>query len=527
MSGEDITAPTVSSQSLPASEDRVSEKELARLAALGRLDYDREREGAAQRLGVRVTTLDQEVTEHRRRNSAAQSANSVAAGDILADLDPWPDSVDGAALLDALITAIARFCVLPPDSIVAIALWVMFAHAHDAAEHSPILALESPEKRCGKTTTLSIVADLVPRPLPAANISPAALFRAVEAHRPTLLIDEGDTFLRGDNHEMRGILNSGSSATFAYVLRCDGEQNEPRAFRTWCPKLIALIGTLPDTLQDRSIVVTLRRKLNHERVERYTRGQRTELHQLHAMCARWAADHLDRLHGADPVIPTGLNDRAADCWRPLLAIADEVGGQWGQQARDAAKILSGASASEEAASAGVLLLTHVGEVFATDGVPHITSTALANALNGNEQWPWGEWRHGRPITPRGIARILARYGIRPHKTRSANEYRSADFGDAWRRYVPPPAAPPNAANSTSSIKSKLSNDFNALTCDRPTFPSSTANANVELGSHGKNSRKDWKNNELDQKVELVENPGGDAGRHEYVNGCSAVEGEVF
>jgi putative DNA primase/helicase len=84
----------------------------------------------------------------------------------------------------------------------------VFAHAHDAAENSPILAWESPEKRCGKTTALGVIAQLVPVALPAANITTAAVFRSIEKYKPTLVLDEVETFIR-DNEEMRGVLNSG------------------------------------------------------------------------------------------------------------------------------------------------------------------------------------------------------------------------------------------------------------------------------------------------------------------------------
>jgi hypothetical protein len=111
------------------------------------------------------------------------------------------------------------------------------------AAASPLLALTSPEKRCGKTTTLSLLTRLVPRPLLSSNISPAALFRIVEKYCPTLLIDEADSFLR-DKEELRGILNSGHTRDAAYVVRTVGDDKEPCRFSTWAPKAVALIGRL-------------------------------------------------------------------------------------------------------------------------------------------------------------------------------------------------------------------------------------------------------------------------------------------
>lgn len=450
----------------------------ARLAKLSPLEYDRARDTAAKQLGIRVVTLDREI-ERRRTSDHSSPASTTEETGILAEVAPWSQFVDGAELLQEIVASLERFTVLPEGGALAIALWVLFAHAHDAAEHSPILALESPEKRCGKTTTLSLVADLVPRHLPAANISPAALFRAVEKYRPTLLIDEGDSFLRGDNEEMRGILNSGFTSASAFVIRCEGDDHDPRPFRTWCPKLIALIGTLPDTLQDRSVVVTLRRKLDHEKVERFTRCHRAELHVLRAKAARWAADQHECIAASDPTMPAGLNDRAQDCWRPLLAIADLVGGRWPASARKSAAKLTGTADDDEAASAGVLLLGHVREVFNAKRADRITSTALVDALNDNEAWPWGEWRQGKPISPRGVARILQRYGVKSHKARNANEYRVADFADAWSRYAPPARGEPPVASSTSSTFDKNEREFSMLTSAWRYPPSSTGSATAE------------------------------------------------
>jgi putative DNA primase/helicase len=457
----------------------------ARLAKLSPPEYDREREAVAKQLGIRISTLDREV-DGRRSIKPGSSTSTTEDTGILAEVEPWPHAVEGAEVLGEIVASLERFTVLPDGGALAIALWVLFAHAHDAAEHSPILALESPEKRCGKTTTLSLVADLVPRHLPAANISPAALFRAVEKYRPTLLIDEGDSFLRGDNEEMRGILNSGFTSASAFVIRCEGDDHDPRPFRTWCPKLIALIGTLPDTLQDRSVVVTLRRKLDHEKVDRFTRHYRAELHTLRAKAARWAGDHYKCIAASDPTMPAGLNDRAQDCWRPLLAIADLIGGCWPASARKSAAKLTGKADDDESASAGVLLLGHVREVFNAKRADRITSTALVEALNDNEAWPWGEWRQGKPISPRGVAKILLRYGVKAHKARNANEYRIADFADAWSRYAPPTRGEPPTASSTSSTRPEYVCRINGLSRGKTPFSSSTSIGSVE---HEKPLRK--------------------------------------
>ena len=146
--------------------------ELARLSTLSAIDYDQERKAAAQTLGVRLETLDAEVQQLRPSAVTTKPAGATTSG-ILEPVKPWPEPVDGAALLTEIHAMITRFMVLPKGAAAAVSLWVAFSHAHDFAEHSPLLAIESPEKRCGKTTMLLVISQLVPIPLPAANITTA------------------------------------------------------------------------------------------------------------------------------------------------------------------------------------------------------------------------------------------------------------------------------------------------------------------------------------------------------------------
>jgi Protein of unknown function (DUF3631) len=139
--------------------------------------------------------------------------------------------------------------------------------------------------------------------------------------RPTLLIDEADSFVK-DNEELRGILNSGHTKAAANMIR--NVDHKPRRFSTWAPKAIATIGTLADTLEDRAVVVRLQRKPPGATVERLGRRDNADFAALRSQAARWAADNFNKLADPDPKMPD-LND----CnWRPLLAIADLVGGTW-------------------------------------------------------------------------------------------------------------------------------------------------------------------------------------------------------
>ena len=354
------------------------------------------------------------------------------------DPEPWGDPVDGAQALDAIASTFARYLALPKHAPLALALWVLHCYAFEAAFTSPFLAITSPEKRCGKTLLLITLGALVPRRLFASNITPAVLFRTIEKYRPTLLIDEADTFIR-DNEELRGVLNSGHTRTTAVTIRAVGDDHDPRAFSTWCPKSIALIGKLPGTLTDRAIEVRMRRRTAGERVERLRQDRiEAECLALRRQAARWTADHLADLQAADPAMPPGLHDRAADCWRPLFALADQIGERWPSLAREAAL---GLSAQEPEDEASTTLLRDIRATFQEDGNPAVlASSALIERLLALEDRPWGEWSHGRPLSPAKLARMLAGYGIYPAGNvrigpKVSKGYRRDAFAEAWERYL--------------------------------------------------------------------------------------------
>jgi putative DNA primase/helicase len=356
---------------------------------------------------------------------------------VLRDPEPWPDPVDGAELAEELAELFLRFVVLPAGAADALALWVLHSHAHQAAFISPILAITSPDKRCGKTTLLSILGAIVRRPLPTANASAATIFRAVEKWRPTLLIDEADTFLK-DSEELRGALNSGHVRTGSFLRNIEvAGQYEPRSFSTWAPKAVALIGRMHPTLTDRSVAVPMRRKRPEEVVERLRLDKLDELADLPRRCARWADDHIGVLRLADPATPAGLNDRCADNWRTLLAIADTLGGPWPEKGRAALLRLVGEDDGDEAT--GVLLLGDMRGLFDELGLP-IPSAKIAEALSKMEERPWPEWHHDKPITVRQIARLLKPFQIKPKNIRYDGQipkgYDRTDFEDAFTRYLP-------------------------------------------------------------------------------------------
>src|SRR6516162_4248042 len=305
-SQEALAKRTAEKQLAPAPDEKALVEALARK---DHTEYDRLRGDVAETIGIRVGTLDEKVEALRKKLEKEDDQDALPHWNV----KPWPEPVDGAALLESIKRVFRRYIVLPKSAEVALSLWVLHAWTVDAGDISPFMVLVSPTKRCGKTSVLILLFYLTPKSELASNITAAALFRYIEAVRPTLLIDEADAFVK-NNEELRGILNSGHTRLAANIIRnveVNGE-HRPRRFSTWAPKAIATIRKLADTLEDRAVTITLQRKPRDANVERLRRRDTEEFRRLRSQAARWAADNFDSLVEPDPAVPQALNDRAAD-----------------------------------------------------------------------------------------------------------------------------------------------------------------------------------------------------------------------
>jgi hypothetical protein len=233
-----------------------------------------------------------------------------------------------------------------------------------------------------------------------------------------------------------------------------GGDFELRDFRTFCAKAIAGIGRLPDTVADRAIIISLKRRMPSEPCERLRRSVAdAEAMPLRAMLTTWATANLDVLREAQPDIPGTLDDRAVDGWEVLIGLADVAGGEWPRRARVAALALSCGDAREDESS-GVRLLADIRAVFEDRGVDRLPSAEISRALGGLEEAPWGDLR-GKPLDPRGLARRLRPFGVRPTTIRIGEEtakgYTREHFGDAWGRYLPPVCIPVSTVTTVTRV----------------------------------------------------------------------------
>ncbi len=438
----------------------------------------------------------------------------VAIGDLLADIE----------------NTINRHVVLSAAAATALAVWVLHTYVYERRDTVAYVAIESPEKRCGKTTLLTVLAAMANKPLIASNVTVGALFRAIDTCRPTLFIDEADTFLAG-NSVMRGIMNSGNTVRTAFVLRlarakqsrpqqsrdregaglttsgvgarmngdqqtddgsrslmvaaqlggmeqsrarlprhsqatageqagmttagvqteANGDQHSNDGSRSrmvaaqldgdtglqryscWCPKVIAMIGKVPDTIADRSIVVAMARKLTTE-----IRAPLAELDTtaIKAKAARFALDAGQTIARSEKIRGKDLNDRAADTFDPLFVIGRLAGKDWEEKVQAAALALAPNAAS---GNHGPALLLDIHTIFVRTGRKKIFSRDLVTVLRDPELDIKTVELKDSTIDECRISDILRPYGIKSSTFRIGKEvgrgYVGADFTEALARYV--------------------------------------------------------------------------------------------
>jgi Protein of unknown function (DUF3631) len=375
-----------------------------------------------------------------------------------------------ASLLDAIEVFVRRFVVVDEAQATALALWVPHTWTIEAARSTPYLFITSAEPECGKTRAIEVLRELVRAPLSTMNVSDAALFRAIEARKPTLFFDEVDAVFnpkareRGHRDDLRALLNAGYRRG-EVVLRMGGGNNTTlQQFNVFGAKCLAGLGSLPPTLASRCLRIELKRRRVDEPIEDFFPDDVAgETEQLRAALEAWADSALERLQAARPARVEGMRDRTNEVWRPLLAIAELDGEAWAARARRAALTLS-TGAEEDDPSLGLLLLADCRTVFDERRAERLATADLVAALGQLEESPWTEWwldaKTGETLraAPRRLAQLLKPYDIRSRNVRvgeaTPKGYRREDFVDAWERFLAVPR--PSATSATSATSAWLS-----------------------------------------------------------------------
>ncbi|WP_410098446.1 DUF3631 domain-containing protein [Streptomyces sp. STR69] len=354
-------------------------------------------------------------------------------------------AADGAALLDELRSAIAKYAVLPSEeALIAVTLWVAATHIQPALQHAPRLAVVGPTKGCGKSRVLDVLHETVHQPIMTVNMSTAVLFRVIGKNPRTLLVDEADAIFSkaGDNEELRGLLNAGHQRNRP-AWRISGPEHKPTPYPTFAMAALAAIGDLPDTITDRAVVLRMQKRKPGEKVTPFrSRYAVPELNTLRDKLAAWLTPLQATAARLVPRMP--VEDRAADTWEPLVIVADMAGGHWPTSARAACVAMTrNEVVQDEQTTLKTRLLRDIRRVFAERDNPEALRTHdLVQELTVDAEAPWAEYGT-KGLNAYHLANLLRDFNISPANYRfeggrQAKAYMRNRFLDAWARYCPDP-----------------------------------------------------------------------------------------
>lgn len=436
------------------------------IEALSLVEYRLRRKELAAGLGVDMATLNAAFQElaHERKAAAAESAkagkDSGRKGAILLfeTVEPWPEPVALSEIIGSIERQIARFVVCSAAARLAAALYCVFSFCYQASPISPIFAILSAVKGSGKTRLIGVLLKLTSRPLGTSNISPAALYRAIAFFEPmTMFIDEIDLVFSKNSkseraEELRNVLNAGHTRTTALVIRCDGESLEPKAYSTFCPKIVAGLGSLPETVTDRAIVCRMARRTSAEPIESFSEIEPPfELAELRRKLARWAADESEFALSEPAERIACLRDRQNDNWRPLLQIAAAASPEYLERTRAAAIELS--EENDEADDPKLALLRDLWEIAKnSDPAGGISSRLAVSQLKILEGKDYSY------LTEVKLSRSLRGFSIRPSTLHppgapACKGYKTAELRAVADRYLILGASDPSPVGAVRTVPS--------------------------------------------------------------------------
>jgi Protein of unknown function (DUF3631) len=380
----------------------------------------------------------------------------ATAGDLLKTMGE-AETVQEAApvwspekLFNEIQAHITRYVVFSrPEDVDVVALWIMHTWVAHLFDFTPYIYLHSPVMRCGKTQVHRVVEPLVKNPLRTCNISEAALFREIADSHPTLLWDEIDSIFGNRraselNENKRALLNAGYERGIQAIrMERSGGGFRKISYDPFCPKILAGIGRLPDTIVDRSIPILIHRRLKTQPCQKYRRQDRELAKPIRDALETWSADVelLKTLQASQPEMPDCLTDRQEDIWEPLLAIADSIGGYVPKLAREAARALCG-NDDDEGLGYGAAQLAAIRKVVGEQG--RITSADLIDGLWEADALPSRLMEDEKPNYKKighWLSKFIKSYGGKSARQldfdgQNARGYEAAELKEVFDRYCP-------------------------------------------------------------------------------------------
>lgn len=322
-------------------------------------------------------------------------------------------AIDEGGIIPALEGFLTRYLVLPLKTALPLAVWTAATYMYERFDTFPYLSVLSPAKRCGKTRLAEAPGCIALNPILTTGISEAALFRLVDRGGCTLLLDEAEALKEKKNERSQAIvsiLNAGYRQG-AFVYRCVPPKHKLQPFSVFGPKVVIAIGTIPDTVFDRSIVIRMRRRKAGEEIGRFlSRQAKAESEPIRALLEKISQRRGQDVANVYENLPAvhDLSDRDEEIWQALFAVCADLAPERITELRQSAVALSKAEADADD-SLAMKLLTDIGTILSDTGDTNIPSAELVAKLKDLEESPWGE--PGREMTTNRLARMLRQFGV--------------------------------------------------------------------------------------------------------------------
>ena len=450
------------------------------------------------KLGVRSSAgmVDQALSPDLNNTSNGTKQSEL-------EIEPWPESVDGANLLQEIKDWIETYVFVPEDEVVAITLWVVATWFVDKAYFAPILAILSPTMRAGKTLLLDLLRCICRKSEMTSGVgaTPAVIYRLNDQCHPTFLIDEAEKLSGIDGgKEIIGLLNTGYRRG-SKVTRCrekKGGEYVMDQFDAFGFRAVVSTRELWSTLMDRAIVIRIKRKSKTDLVRRFNgRHVEQEGYESCRKINRFAQDCLNAFQSVETQAPrpTWLHDRACDNWAPLFAVARLAGGIWPDLALDAAKALSNISEDNDWPER---LIHDIRQVYKDADWPEvIQSGPLVEYLNQMESSPWGDLRKGHGISTHKLAVMLKPFGVRPAQNRDqqgqkVRGYWLKDLRPIFDSYLPPAELGQVGQLNNDRAFTDFPSGTKEPNCPTSDSPETRVNADLSQLSHSEEGRQDKK-----------------------------------
>jgi len=214
------------------------------------------------------------------------------------------------------------------------------------------------------------------------------------------------------------------------------------SFDPFCPKILAGIGRLPDTIVDRSIPILIHRRRKDQPCQKYRRQDRVTAKPIHDALEAWSKDDelLRTLRASQPQMPECMTDRQEDIWEPLLAIADAMGGNVPELARQAARVLC---ENDDELGYGAAQLAAIRKVLGDRN--RITSADLIYGLWEADALPSRLMEEDEPNHKKighWLSKFIQSYGGKPARKLRFGEqtfkgYEGMELKQIFDRYCPP------------------------------------------------------------------------------------------